>query len=103
MPMYLVFIRVFLSVEPWFRLKTYRKGAPFYNASAFRPCGRDLVEFLKSTGWAFCVKLTMKLYFRMARQPLRILKRRDAATHRYDPLGLVTRMPQRITLSLLKR
>ena len=26
--------------------------------SAFRPCGRDLVEFFNSTGWAFPVKLT---------------------------------------------
>jgi hypothetical protein len=25
--------------------------------SAFRPCGRDLVEFFNSTGWAFLVKL----------------------------------------------
>jgi hypothetical protein len=25
--------------------------------SAFRPCGRDLREFFKSTGWAFPVKL----------------------------------------------
>jgi hypothetical protein len=32
MPIYLMFIRVFLSVEFWFRLKTYLKGAPFYSA-----------------------------------------------------------------------
>ena len=25
--------------------------------SPFRPCGRDLVEFFNSTGWAFSVKL----------------------------------------------
>ena len=24
--------------------------------SAFRPCGRDLVEFFSSTGWAFYVQ-----------------------------------------------
>jgi hypothetical protein len=26
--------------------------------SPFRPCGRDLVEFFNSTGWAFPVNLT---------------------------------------------
>jgi hypothetical protein len=26
--------------------------------SAFRPCGRDLVEFFNCTGWAFLVNLT---------------------------------------------
>jgi hypothetical protein len=26
--------------------------------SAFRPCGRDLVDFFKSTSWAFPVNLT---------------------------------------------
>jgi hypothetical protein len=26
--------------------------------SAFRRCGRDLVEFFNNTGWAFPVKLT---------------------------------------------
>jgi hypothetical protein len=34
--------------------------------SAFRPCGRDLVEFFNSTGWAFFVQVD---YFRVARQP----------------------------------
>jgi hypothetical protein len=34
MPIYLMFIRVLLSVEFCFALKTYLKGAPFYNASA---------------------------------------------------------------------
>src|ERR1700720_2709035 len=34
MPIYLMFIRVLLSVEFCFTLKTYLKGAPFYNASA---------------------------------------------------------------------
>jgi hypothetical protein len=33
---YLMFIRVLLSVEFCFTLKTYLKGAPFYNASASR-------------------------------------------------------------------
>src|ERR1700692_4635199 len=32
MPIYLMFIRVLLSVEFCFTLKTYLKGAPFYNA-----------------------------------------------------------------------
>jgi len=32
MPIYLMSIRVLLSVEFWFTLKTYLKGAPFYNA-----------------------------------------------------------------------
>jgi hypothetical protein len=35
--------------------------------SAFRPCGRDLVEFFNSTGWAFLVQVD---YFRVARHPL---------------------------------
>jgi hypothetical protein len=35
MPIYLMFIRVLLSVEFCFTLKTYLKGAPFYNASAW--------------------------------------------------------------------
>jgi hypothetical protein len=26
--------------------------------SAFRPCGRDVVEFFNNTGWAFLVNLT---------------------------------------------
>jgi hypothetical protein len=34
MPIYLMFIRVLLSVEFCFTPKTYLKGAPFYNASA---------------------------------------------------------------------
>src|SRR5467141_2042325 len=34
MPIYLMFIRVLLSVEFCFTLKTYLKGALFYNASA---------------------------------------------------------------------
>jgi len=34
MPIYLMFIRVLPSVEFCFTLKTYLKGAPFYNASA---------------------------------------------------------------------
>src|ERR1035437_10042423 len=33
MPIYLMFIRVLPSVEFYFTLKTYLKGAPFYNAS----------------------------------------------------------------------
>src|SRR6267143_6464951 len=36
MPIYLMFIGVLLSVEFCFTLKTYLKGAPFYNASASR-------------------------------------------------------------------
>src|SRR6266851_3218099 len=40
MPIYLMFIGVFLSVEFCFTLKTYLKGAPFYNASAWETCGR---------------------------------------------------------------
>lgn len=34
LPIYLMFMRVLLSVEFCFTLKTYLKGAPFYNASA---------------------------------------------------------------------
>ena len=31
-----------------------------YEKSAFRPYGSDLVEFFKSTGWAFLVKLACR-------------------------------------------
>ncbi len=41
MPIYLMFIRVLLSVEFCFTPKTYLKGAPFYNASAHKT-GRNL-------------------------------------------------------------
>src|ERR1700730_6091416 len=37
MPIYLLFIRVLPSVEFCFTLKTYLKGAPFYNASSLLP------------------------------------------------------------------
>ena len=33
--------------------------------SPFRPCGRDVVEFFNSTGWAFFVQVD---YFRVGRQ-----------------------------------
>jgi hypothetical protein len=39
MPIYLMSIRVLLSVELCVTLKTYLKGAPFYNASCWRKCG----------------------------------------------------------------
>jgi len=29
--------------------------------SAFRPCGRDLVEFFNSTGWAFYVQVAVPM------------------------------------------
>ena len=29
------------------------RGSHLDEKSAFRPCGRDLVEFFNSTGWAF--------------------------------------------------
>ena len=45
--------------------------------SAFRPCGRDLVEFFNSTGWAFFVQVD---YFRVARDTIRIIE-----TPRYVP------------------
>jgi hypothetical protein len=35
MPIYLMSIRVLLSVELCVKLKTYLKGAPFYNASGW--------------------------------------------------------------------
>src|SRR5229473_3344078 len=44
MPIYLMFIGVLLSVEFCFTLKTYLKGAPFYNASASRNSFIDLRE-----------------------------------------------------------
>jgi hypothetical protein len=40
--------------------------------SAFRPCGRDLVEFFNNTGWAFPVNLTALPNFRLARHPTTI-------------------------------
>ena len=39
MPIYLMFLWVLPSVEFCFTLKTCLKGAPFYNASAWRKCG----------------------------------------------------------------
>src|ERR1035441_9881878 len=39
-PIYLMSIRVLLSVELCVTLKTYLKGAPFYNASCCRKYGR---------------------------------------------------------------
>jgi hypothetical protein len=45
MPIYLMFIRVLLSVEFCFTLKTYIKGAPFYNASAHRKCALSSALF----------------------------------------------------------
>jgi hypothetical protein len=51
MPIYLMFIRVLLSVEFCFALKTYLKGAPFYNASAegkVGPAVGKVIEALQS-------------------------------------------------------
>jgi hypothetical protein len=31
-------------------------------ASAFRPCGRELAEFFKSTGWALHVQVTEAVF-----------------------------------------
>ena len=33
------------------------RGSHLDVLSPFRPCGRDLVEFFNSTGWAFYIKL----------------------------------------------
>jgi hypothetical protein len=41
MPIYLMFIEVLLSVQFCFALKTYLKGAPFYNASSSRRSPRS--------------------------------------------------------------
>jgi hypothetical protein len=49
-----MFIRVLLSVEFCFTLKTYLKGAPFYNASASRRSqliSSDLLEALFCRIW----------------------------------------------------
>src|SRR6267143_3829136 len=52
MPIYLMFIRVLLSVEFCFTLKTYLKGAPFYNASATSLPGMTLLVLAGSfTGY----------------------------------------------------
>src|ERR1700681_4692191 len=51
MPIYLMFIRVLLSVEFCFTLKTYLKGAPFYNASASRRS--PLISFKARFGPSF--------------------------------------------------
>src|SRR5713101_4450764 len=48
MPIYLMFIRVLLSVEFCFTLKTYLKGAPFYNVSASR---RSSIGFPEARFW----------------------------------------------------
>ena len=47
-------------------------SAHFDDKSAFRPCGRDLVEFFNSTGWAFLVQVD---YFRVVRQNEAALRR----------------------------
>src|ERR1700730_8821774 len=51
MPIYLMFIRVLLSVAFCVTLKTYLKGAPFYNASACRKFAKRLrPDHRKSVG-----------------------------------------------------
>src|SRR5215471_11695936 len=56
MPIYLMFIKGVPLGRVWVRTQNVpQRGALFYNASAFRPCGRDLAEFFKSTGWALYV------------------------------------------------
>jgi hypothetical protein len=47
-PIYLMFIRVLLSVEFCFTLKTYLKGAPFYNASAEGKVGHAVGEDMEA-------------------------------------------------------
>ena len=36
-----------------FRARSLLRASHLDEKSAFRPCGRELVEFFKSTGWAF--------------------------------------------------
>src|SRR5664279_5394788 len=55
-PILLMSIRVLLSVELCVTLKTYLKGAPFYNASCWRRCvlrGRCLYSDLREAGFLF--------------------------------------------------
>lgn len=41
-------------------------------ASAFRPCGRELAEFFKSTGWALHIQVTEAVFsFRAGKQSRR--------------------------------
>jgi hypothetical protein len=44
----------------------YTEAIHFDGLSAFRRCGRDLVEFFNNAGWAFLVQVD---YFRIARGP----------------------------------
>ena len=37
----------------------YTEAIQFDGLSAFRPCGRDLVEFFNSTGWALHGQMTV--------------------------------------------
>jgi hypothetical protein len=37
------------------------RGSHLDVLSAFRPCGRDLVEFFNSTGWALHVKVAVPM------------------------------------------
>src|SRR5258707_14010850 len=55
MPIYLMFIRVLLSVEFCFTLKTYLKGAPFYNAS-------DGCSLPRNMGWVMRQRLCMQYW-----------------------------------------
>jgi hypothetical protein len=43
------------------RARSLVRGRHFDVLSAFRPCGRDLVEFFNSTGWPFYVQVAVPM------------------------------------------
>ena len=51
----LITLKILESPVGW-RVVDYTEAIHFDGLSAFRPCGRDLVEFFNSTGWAFYVQ-----------------------------------------------
>ena len=56
-----------------------RSGVKLDVLSAFRPCGRDLVEFFNSTDWAFYVKWRCHCGCRMANIPVLIFRTKSAS------------------------
>src|SRR5271166_1321542 len=88
------------SKSELFRARSLLRGSHLDVLSAFRPCGRNMVEFFNSTGWAFSVKLIGDEGKRCAayrwpfarRFPKRALSRRRRAvrervTHRLAPVA----------------
>jgi len=68
------------------RARSLVRGRHLDVLSAFRPCGRDLVEFFNNAGWAFFVQVD---YFRVARDPA---LRTGCERRGYDRLALARRL-----------